>query len=168
MIAIAAAAILAFVLWRIAGELQRQRREASLRELLAIFAPAAGAAQADPKTLLAWYPLAQASRKLFPDAFRDLDAAAGGAFPFTQEQVKAAHSRWTAEWLAWERAHDAEYSLKTAQVQDEIDRVPGPASPLLRTRLAAIEQQKLERYQQRYEEYIKTAKALAAFTAVQE
>jgi hypothetical protein len=34
----------------------------------------------------------------------------------------------------------------------------------LRTRLAAIEQQKLESYQQRYEEYIKTAKALAAFT----
>ena len=28
---------------------------------------------------------------------------------------------------------------------------------------AAVEQQKLERYQQRYEEYIKTAKALAAF-----
>jgi hypothetical protein len=168
MIAIGAAAILAFMLWRIAGELQRRRREASLTQLLAIFAPAAGAAQQDPKNLLAWYPLAKVSRTLFPDAFRDLDAAAGGAFPFTQEQLKAAHSRWTAEWLAWERAHDAEYSLKTAQVQDEIDRVQGPASPLLRTRLAAIEQQKLERYQQRYEEYIKTAKALAAFTSVQE
>ncbi len=77
--------------------------------------------------------------------------------------MKAAHARWTADWLAWERAHDAEYSLKTAQVQDEIDRVQGQASPLLRTRLAAVEQQKLERYQQRYEEYIKTAKALAAF-----
>ena len=33
----------------------------------------------------------------------------------------------------------------------------------LRTRLAAVEQQKLERYQQRYEEYIKTAKAIAAY-----
>jgi hypothetical protein len=77
--------------------------------------------------------------------------------------MKAAHSRWTAEWLAWERAHDAECSLKAAQVQDEIDREQGQASPLQRTRLAALEQQKLERYQQRYEEYIKTAKALAAF-----
>jgi hypothetical protein len=67
------------------------------------------------------------------------------------------------DWLAWERAHDAEYSLKAAQVQDEIDRAQGQLSPLLRTRLAAVEQQKLERYQQRYEEYIKTAKALAAF-----
>jgi hypothetical protein len=163
MITLLAAAALAYVLWRISDELQRQRREATLRHLLTTFAPAAAAAQQDPKHLLVWYPLAQSSRKLFPDAFKDLDAAAGGAFPFTKEQLKAAHSRWTADWLAWERAHDAEYSLKTAQVQDEIDRVQGQASPLLRTRLAAIEQQKLERYQQRYEEYIKTAKALAAF-----
>jgi hypothetical protein len=163
MITLLAAAAVAYVLWRIGEELQRQRREATLRHLLTTFAPAAAAAQQDPKQLLVWYPLAQSSRKLFPVAFKDLDAAAGGAFPFTKEQLKAAHSRWTADWLAWERAHDAEYSLKTAQVQDEIDRAPGPASPLLRTRLAAVEQQKLERYQQRYEEYIKTAKALAAF-----
>ena len=163
MITLLAAAAVAYVLWRISDELQRQRREATLRHLLTTFAPAAAAAQQDPKHLLVWYPLAQSSRKLFPDAFKDLDAAAGATFPFTKEQLKAAHSRWTADWLAWERAHDAEYSLKTAQVQDEIDRVQGHASPLLRTRLAAIEQQKLERYQQRYEEYIKTAKALAAF-----
>lgn len=163
MITLLAAAAVACVLWRIGDALQRQRREATLRHLLATFAPGAAAAQQDPKVLLAWYPLAQVSRKLFPEAFKELDAAAGGAFPFTKEQVKAAHSRWTADWLAWERAHDAEYSLKTAQVQDEIDRAPGPASPLFRTRLAAIEQQKLERYQQRYEEYVKTAKALAAF-----
>ena len=166
MITLLAAAALGYVLWRIRDELQRQRREATLRHLLTTFAPAAAAAQLEPKHLLVWYPLAQSSRKLFPDAFKDLDAAAGGTFPFTKEQLKAAHSRWTADWLAWERAHDAEYSLKTAHVQDEIDRAQGQASPLLRTRLAAIEQQKLERYQQRYEEYIKTAKALAAFAEI--
>jgi hypothetical protein len=104
-----------------------------------------------------------ASRKLFPVAFNSLDLAAGGAFPFTKEQLKAAHARCSSEWLAWERAHDAEYAVKVAQVQDEIDRGQGPASPLLRTRLAALEQQKLERYQQRYEEYVKTAKVLASF-----
>ena len=163
MIILLAAAGVAYGLWRIVYELQRHRREATLRHLVSMFAPPAAAAQHDPKQLLVWYPLAQWSRKLFPDAFKDLDAAAGGIFPFSKEQLKAAHSRWTADWLAWERAHDAEYSLKTAQVQDEIDRAQGQASPLLRTRLAAIEQQKLERYQQRYEEYIKTAKALAAF-----
>jgi hypothetical protein len=164
MITLLAAAGLGSVLWRIADELRRARHQATLQQLVATFAPAAAAGQQDPRQIVIWYPLAQASRKLFPDAFRDLDAAAGGAFPFTKEHLKAAHARWTAEWLAWERAHDAEYSVKSAQVQDEIDRAQGPASPLLRNRLAAVEQQKLERYQQRYEEYIKTAKALAAYT----
>ena len=163
MITLLVGAALAYVLWRIGDELQRQRREAIVQHLIATFAPAAAAAQQDPKQIVVWYPLAQTSRKLFPEAFKELDTAAGGAFPFTREQLKAAHSRWTADWLAWERAHDAECSVKTAQVQDEIDRAQGQASPLLRTRLAAVEQQKLERYQQRYEEYIKTAKALAAF-----
>ncbi len=157
-------AALIFLLWRVGDELRRQRRETTLQHVLATFAPAIVASQHDPKQLTVWYPMAQASRKLFPDAFKDLDAAAGGAFPFTREQVKAAHSRCTADWLAWERAHDAEYSLKVAEVQDHIDRTQGPASPLLRTQLAALEQQKLERYQHRYEEYIKTAKALAALT----
>jgi type II secretory pathway pseudopilin PulG len=163
MITLLVGAALAYALWRIGDEMRQQRREAALQHLLATFAAAAAAAQQDPKQMVVWHPLAQASRKLFTDAFKELDAAAGGTFPFSREQVKAAHARCTADWLAWERAHDAEYSLKSAQVQDEIDRAQGPASPLLRTRLAAIEQQKLERYQQRYEEYIKTAKALAAF-----
>jgi hypothetical protein len=154
---------LVYAVWRVGDTMQRQRRETTIQHLLSTFAPAVAAAQHDPKQLLAWYPLAQTSRRLFPDAFKDLDAAAGGAFPFTKEQLQAAHARWTADWLAWERAHDAEYSVKAAQVQDEIDRAQGQASPLLRNRLAAVDQQKLESYQQRYEEYIKTAKALAAF-----
>lgn len=155
---------LVYAVWRLRGELHERRREATLQQMLATFAPAAAASQHDPKQLVVWYSLAQTSRKLFPDAFKELDAAAGGAFPFTKEHLKAAHARCTSDWLAWERAHDAEYSLKTAQVQDDIDRAQGPASPLLRTRLAALEQQKLERYQQRYEEYIKTAKALATLS----
>lgn len=163
MIELLVGAALAFALWRIGDLLQRQRHEAAIHHLVATFAPAAAAVQQNPRDLIAWHSVAQTSRKLFPDAFKALDAAGGGAFPFSKEQLKAAHSRWTAEWLAWERAHDAEYALKAAEVQDEIDRSGAPASPLLRTRLAAVEQQKLERYQQRYEEYIRTAKALAAF-----
>jgi hypothetical protein len=164
MIALLVGAALAYVLWRIGDELRRTRHQTTLQQLMATFTPAAAAGQHDPRQIVVWHPLAQASRRLFPEAFKELDAAAGGAFPFTKEQLKAAHSRWTADWLAWERAHDAEYSVKSAQVQDEIDRTQGQASPLLRTRLAAVEQQKLERYQQRYEEYIKTAKALAALS----
>ena len=162
MMVLVAAAVVAYVLWRIGDEIKRQRHEANVQQLLATFAPAAAAVQQDPKQLLAWYPLAQSSRRLFPDAFKRLDEAAGGMFPFTKEQLKTAHARCSSDWLVWERAHDAEYALKLAEVQDQIDRAQGQASPLLRTRLAAVEQQKLERYQQRYEEYIKTAKALAA------
>jgi hypothetical protein len=162
MIPLIAGAAIAFALWRIGDVLQRQHREAAIQQLLAIFAPAAAAVQSDPRQLLVWYPLAQTSRKLFPDAFKILDGAAGGTFPFTKEQIQAAHARCSADWLAWERAHDSEFAVKAAELQAEIDRA-GQPSPLLRTRLAFIEQQKLERYQQRYEEYIKTAKAIAAF-----
>ena len=163
MTVIVVGAILALVLWRIADQVQRRRHDATIQQMLTTFAPAAVAVQQDPKQLLVWYPLAQASRKLYPDAFKSLDDASGGTFPFTKEQLKAAHARCSSEWLAWERAHDAECSLKLAEVQDQIDRAQGPPSVLLRTRLAALEQQKLERYQQRYEEYVKTAKALASF-----
>jgi hypothetical protein len=160
MTTLLAGAAIAFALWRIGTILEERQRRSSVQQLLATFASAAAAVQHDPQKLLAWYPLVRTSRALFPDAFKDLDAASGGSFPFTREQIQNAHSRCTAEWLAWERAHDAEYSVKTAEVQDVIDR--SSATPLLRTRLAALEQQKLALYQQRYEEYIKTAKALAA------
>ena len=162
MIVFLAASAIAYALWRIGDVLGRQRQDSAILQLLATFAPAAGAVQQDPKQLLVWYPLAQASRRQFPEAFKELDKSAGGTFPFSKQELQAAHAHCSADWLAWERAHDAEFSLKAAQVQDEIARA-GEASPLLRTRLAAIEQQKLERYQQRYEEYIKTAKAIAAY-----
>ena len=162
MIALIAGAAIAFALWRIGDVLRRQRRDAVIQQMLATFGPAAASVQRDPTQLLAWYPLAQTSRVLFPDVFKELDRASGGAFPFTKEQLQAAHARCSTDWLSWERSHDAEFALKIAELQADIDRA-GQASPLLRTRLAAVEQQKLERYQQRYEEYIKTAKAIAAF-----
>lgn len=153
----------AFALRRLAETVERRRREATLQGLLAMFAPAAAAVERDPTQLVAWYPIAHTSRRLFPDVFAELDKAAGGMFPFTAAQVQAAHARCSSDWLAWEQAHDAEFSLKAAEVQSEIERSAGQPSPLLRTRLAAVEQQKLQRYQQRYEEYVKTSKAFAAF-----
>jgi hypothetical protein len=162
MTVLVAGAAIAFMLWRIADVLRRRHREAIVQQLLATFAPAAAAVQQDPKQLLAWYPLAQTSRALFPAAFKELDRAAGEAFPFSKAQLQAAHARCSSDWRAWERAHDVEFGVKVAELQAEIDRGDQP-SPLLRSRLAAVEQQKLERYQQRYEEYIKTAKAIAAY-----
>lgn len=152
------AAVVAGVL--VVRAIGQQRREATLRSLLATLAPVAASAQEDPRRLLAWYPIVMTARKLFPDAFRELDAAAGSTFPFAKEHLHAAHARCTADWLTWERAHDSEYSLKAAMLEDEITRAGGQPSPLLRTRLAALEREKLGRYQQRYQEYVETSKAL--------
>ena len=150
------------VLWRFTRAFVVAQRDANVQRLLQVFGEAAVAVQHDPKQLLVWYPIAQNSRKLFPEAFAELDRVSGSRFPFTKEDAQNAHARCSSDWLAWERAHDADFSLRSAQLEDEIARAGGPPSPLLRTRLAALEQQKLESYQQRYEDYIKTAKALAA------
>jgi hypothetical protein len=76
--------------------------------------------------------------------------------------VQAAHARCTADWLAWERSHDAEYKLRAAALEQALAAASESEKPLARARLDAIEREKLERYQQRYEEYIRTAKALQA------
>ena len=103
--------------------------------------------------ILTFQPLARALRVVIPDAFDALDRAGGATFPFTTERIQAAHVQWTADWLSWERAHDAEYKARAAEAQ---------ASP---ARLDAIEREKLETYQRRYEEYIRVARALQALIA---
>ena len=60
----------------------------------------------------------------------------------------------------WERTHDAEFKLKAAAVESELDA--SGSTPLLRAQLEAVEREKLEQYQRRYEEYVRTAKALQA------
>ena len=92
-----------------------------------------------------------------------LDRAAGGAFPFTPADIQAAHARWTTDWLAWERAHDAEYKLKTAQAHAEL--VSSGATESARSKVDAIEREKLDRYQQRYADYVRIAKALQALSS---
>src|SRR5688500_932199 len=72
-------------------------------ELLVLFAPATAAAAADPSAILIWQPLARMARQMFPEEFAELDSAAGGAFPFSQDRLQSAHAQWTADWLGWER-----------------------------------------------------------------
>jgi hypothetical protein len=166
MAAVAALIVAGAIVWAaeaIVRESRKAREDASrgrTAELLRTFAPGVAAALSDPRALLAWQPLARTARQIFPDEFAALDRAAGGAFPFTQEQLEAAHSRWTTEWLAWERSHDAAFKLKAALVEDELASSGG--SPLVRARLDAVEREKLDLYQRRYEEYIRIAKALQA------
>ena len=153
----------AWALWQLVLAVREARDrdvgERSLR-LMTLFAPGLAAADQDPRALLAWQPLAGTARKLFPEECAALDGAAGTTFPFSTEQIQAAHSRWTADWLVWERAHDSEYKLKVAEIEATL---PGPAgSPVGRARLDAVEREKLERYQRRYEEYVRVGKAFQA------
>jgi hypothetical protein len=127
-------------------------------QLLTLFAPGIAAALTDPRSLLAWQPLAVTARTLFPDEFALLDRAAGAPFPFTPDQLQAAHARWTTEWLAWERTHDTTYKLRAAVAEAEIQASGGSASA--RAKLEESEREKLEVYQRRYEEYVRVAKAL--------
>jgi hypothetical protein len=127
-------------------------------EVLAMFAPGLTACADEPRALLVWQPLAAAARRMCPDEFNALDRAAGGTFPFNRDRLEAAHARWTADWLVWERAHDVEYKLKAAAAEADVTASGGAA--LMRARLDAVEREKLERYQRRYEEYVRIAKAL--------
>jgi hypothetical protein len=134
----------------------RHARELAIFEL---FAPGLAAAESDPRAFLVWQPLAKAARALMPDEFTAIDRAMGGTFPFSADRLQAAHAQWTADWLAWERTHDAEYKRRAAEAERDLAaRPPGAA----RAELDAIEREKLDRYQRRYEEYIRTAKILRA------
>jgi hypothetical protein len=129
-------------------------------EMLALFAPGAAAVRDDLKQLLVWQPMAVTARKLFPREFAALDQAAGRTFPFSTDDLQAAHSRWTAEWLAWERSNDAECKLKVTLLEHEMgEKLNTPAG---RARLDALERDKLDRYQRHYEEYTRIAKGLQA------
>ena len=161
-IALQIGAVLAVVWFLITRELQQRRRGAATHAMLAMFGPAQAAVVADPRQLVTWYPLAQAARKLEPAAFAALDAATGHTFPFTRDQLERAHAKVSSDWLAWEAAHDEEYRLKAAAAEQEVGRASGEAATLAKARLDRIQHEKIERYQQRYEEYIRTAKALQA------
>ena len=160
LLIVAAAGAIAWGLLQVAQALRHagsQARAARQLEILSLFAPGVSGAAEDPKVLLAWQPLAATARTLFPDDFATIERAAGSAFPFSAAQIEQAHSRWTADWLAWEHHHDVTYKLKAAQAEAAL-----ATSPVGRAELDAVEREKLERYQTRYSEYVKVAKALQA------
>lgn len=142
--------------------LRKRQKESAIQTLLSTFGGAQAAAQRDARLLLVWQPLAESARTLFPDAFASLDAATGRRFPFDKDAIERAHSTWTADWLAWEKTHDEEYRLKAAMVEQELRNATGDAAALVKARLDRVQHEKIERYQQRYEDYIRTAKALQA------
>jgi hypothetical protein len=154
--------------WLIAREIGGARRDATLQGLLALFGPTIERARQDPRQLLAWHPLATAARRLYPDAFLMLDGAVGDTFPFTKVALEEAHARWTTDWLAWERDHDADYKQRASAVEAEMIARGAPPTDPARARLAQIEREKLERYQERYQEYVRVSKALAGLSKAEE
>ena len=158
---VAVGGLLALGLAMLVREIRRHRRAQLLTALLAMFGPVAARAQTEPRQLVAWGDIAATARALFPDLFRDLDAACGGRFPFSAELIKRSHDRWTAEWLAWEREHDLEYKIRSDRVEAELARAEADEVSNLRAQLSAIEQEKLQRYQERYEDYVLLGKAIA-------
>jgi hypothetical protein len=152
------------VLWagqRIASARQRPADDdRQTATLLTLFGPAIAAAADNPRAVLAWQPLAVTARSLYPKEFADLDRACGSTFPFSPDAIERAHARWTADWLAWESRHDAEFKLKAASVEHELGE--SVHSAYGRARLDAVEREKLDLYQQHYEEYTRIAKGLQA------
>lgn len=140
----------------------RRDDRAGVLAVLQLFAPGIEAVDRDPRALLVWQPLAGVARRLQPDLFAAIDAAAGATFPFPRARIEAAHARWTTEWLTWERDHDAAFKLKAAVVEAELARGAGPDA---RARLDLIAHEKLETYQRRYEEYVRVGKVLQAMLA---
>ncbi len=167
MIPIAAAIVAAAIVWAayaLVSELRAARTEATRTRALAVlqtFSVGIAAAHTDPRALMTWVPLARAARQLLPAEFAQLDAAAGGSFPFSAARIQAAHAQWTAEWLAWERTHDAEYKLKAVVLEREL---AAGESAIARARLEAVEREKLDLYQRRYQEYVQVAKALQSLS----
>ncbi len=137
------------------------RRDAQILGLLGTFGPVVERALTDPRVLLAWYPTAEAARRTFPEAFAALDQKGHDRFPFNANQVETVHAQWSADWLLWERSHDAEYRRKSLVISKELEQSGAAESQDALARLETLEQEKLERYQRRYEEYVRVSRALA-------
>ena len=143
-------------------EMRQSRREQILLQLLAAFGPAIAVGRKDPEMFVAWSRLAEAARMLFPESFAKLDDSVAGRFPFSQEAIEAAHARWTADWLAWERQHDIEYKSKEATIEVALESASEVEQASLRVQLVAVTEEKLQSYQARYEEYVRIGKAITS------
>ena len=158
---VAVAATFGFGAFLVANALRARQRDARILELLATFGPASERARADPRVLLAWYPVASAARRAFPDAFAALEPHGEPRFPFGAADLEAAHARWSTQWLDWEGRQDADHRAGREALETELRQATDATAPPLRARLEALERDKLEQYQRRYEEYVRVSRALA-------
>ena len=140
-----------------------EHRERIVALLLTTVAPAV--ARADPRELLAWRSAADAARQLFPEAVAVIEARTGERFPFPRAVIEDAHAHWTADWLAWEQHHDTEYRERAAALEAELHAASGgDAATVVRAKIGGLEDEKLQTYQRRYEEYVRVGNGLIALT----
>ncbi|MCY4633074.1 MAG: hypothetical protein OXG04_00935 [Acidobacteria bacterium] len=151
--------VVLFVAERARRDLARQHRERLVAILITSLSPAA--ARSEPRDLLAWRGAADTARRLFPEAVGAIERRTGEAFPFPHAVVDDAHARWTAEWLAWERRHDADFKQRANALDTDL-RAAGDTPAGVRARLSALDDEKLQAYQERYEEYVRIGNGLAA------
>ena len=140
----------------------RQHREQLIAVLLASVGPVI--ARADGRELLGWKRVARSIRELLPDTVRTIEHRTGQSFPFPREVVEDAHARWTADWLAWEREHDIRLRQRTSALEAELRASGEFVTAAGQARLAVLDDEKLQQYQRRYEEYVRVGKELAALT----
>jgi len=119
-------------------------------------------ARADGRELLGWRRVAGTLRGLLPEAVREIERRTGAPFPFPPQVVEDAHARWTADWLAWERAHDIRFRQRTSALEAELRESGDLGTAAGQARLAALDDEKLQDYQRRYEEYVRVGRELAA------
>ena len=158
-----AGVLAAIVLGAMERHRRAQRREHGERIvalLLTTMAPAV--ARAEPRELLAWRSAAEGIRELFPEEVATIEARMGDRFPFPRAVVEDVHARWTADWLAWERQHDTECRERVAALTAELNAAARESAPAVRAKLDALEDEKLQRYQRRYEEYVRVGNGLVA------
>ena len=156
-------AALAVVVVAVAERARRDRRRQHREQLIALLLVGVGpaVARADGRELLGWGRVAATLRGLLPDAVRAIERRTGEPFPFPREVVEDAHARWTADWLAWERAHDIRFRQRTSALETELQKSGESGTASGQARLAALDDEKLQDYQRRYEEYVRVGKELA-------
>ena len=141
---------------------RRVRKQEHKEQLMAVLltASAAAIARAEPRELLAWQSTAKTVRTLFPDVVAELESKGGESFPIPKKVAEDAHAKWTAEWLAGESHHDVEFRKRTSVLEAELKAGGHEHSPDGHARIAALEDEKLQSYQRRYEEYVQVGKGL--------
>jgi len=152
--------------------LHRYHQEQLIAVLLTRFGPVI--ASAEPQNVCRWQEVVETARRLYPEAFAQIEVETGDRFPFSANLLENAHARWTADWLAWERQHDVDFKLRASTLMADLERLGTASSSTTgaklaaserheaQTRLDAIEEERLRTYQQRYEEYVRVGNQLRA------